>query len=755
MTRDQNLKWHQKLLRPFARHLRYKIIFPYLILTFLVAVVGVYVVINLVSESLEERLSNHLIEAGRVVSESLTTQEVRHLQGAQMLAFTGDFPQALANSNQQRISELAHPFASGLGIECLIVVDRNGQEMLNLLRQRDGSYNVPEQSTGIGQMWLVQELLEPGTDTGQLRGLGLYPLNQRYYYFTALSVDLDGQTVGVIVVGTSLDTLLPELKLTALADIIVYLNDGEAVATTLTLATSEEPEAPTLESLAISAQMYQELLFETEYTIGENVTLYGRPFSLARGSLRVGDQHIGVFAVALPADYIVTSRTQSRDTYLTIFGMAMAAVVIVGYFIARLITRPLGRLVDTSLAVAEGDLEQRTGISSADEIGVLAETFDEMTLRLSQRTVELRELLQSYREASSRIRAILLSIGDGVMLEDLEGNLLPLNPAAENLITELSTNFQFGPLRELSTSDYGHSTVEPLTPWLLESRRFGVGKKVISTHSAAVRTDDDEQLGTVIVLRDVTAEVEAEQLKDAFVAHVSHELRTPLTVVKGYLTLMLANADRTLNEQQREFLETISHHTDSLVAMINELLDFSEMEARGWLGLQQRDARLNALLTEIVESWRSPMDRRELTFQVDVQPDLPELYIDVKRLRWAITNLLRNAWQNTPSGGTVTFEAVADAEAVTIRIIDNGPGISPQNQRRLFTRFYQDDAHEEESRGLGLGLYVTKAIIEAHGGEIRLVSAEGVGSTFTLILPLSTSTNSRPPTPRRTDRRRE
>jgi signal transduction histidine kinase len=239
----------------------------------------------------------------------------------------------------------------------------------------------------------------------------------------------------------------------------------------------------------------------------------------------------------------------------------------------------------------------------------------------------------------------------------------------------------------------------------------------------------------VIVMRDVTAEAEAEQLKDAFVAHVSHELRTPLTAVKGYSDLLLA-APETLNDQQRSFLQTISHHTDDLIGMINGLLDFSEMEAKGRLGLQRRPVVLSTLVEEIARTWRPEMEDKGLVFQVNLLADGCRVNADIKRLRWALINLVRNAWQYTPSGGQVTLRLSARDGHAVLDIIDTGVGISSQDQTRLFSRFFRaSDMTDDDVRGLGLGLYVTKAIVEAHEGEIRVESEKGVGSTFSIILP--------------------
>jgi signal transduction histidine kinase len=374
----------------------------------------------------------------------------------------------------------------------------------------------------------------------------------------------------------------------------------------------------------------------------------------------------------------------------------------------------------------QGDLAQHNGAEQLIEIAPPTATFDETTKRLAERTRALEEAL-------GRMEAILSSIGDGVLLEDLSHNFIPLNEAAKTMLQDMADHFLVGDLEELVTENPDEEA-SPSDPWLIERRRFEVGNRVIGAHSAAVRSKDGKHLGTVVVLRDVTAEAEADRLKDAFVAHVSHELRTPLTAIKGYSELMLIGAIGAMEDEQRHFVKTIHHHTESLVNMINTLLDFSEMEARGKLILNRHPMQLSTLVEEITEPWYLQMDDKRLAFNVEISDDLPQVNADVKRLQWVIENLVRNAWQNTSEGGSVNVRLHEQNGNVVLDITDTGIGISAHDQQQLFTRFYRVET-AANIRGIGLGLYVSKAVIEAHGGKIRVSSKRGVGSTFSLILP--------------------
>ena len=367
--------------------IRFKVILPYLLLTLLVAVTGVYVVTKLVANTLNERLVNQLLEAGRVVSDQFARQEIKHVETARIIAYTTGLAEGMIADDRQEVALLALPVADGLGVENLVLIDANGQELLHLLRNADGTLEQVERDTGAANSAIVQSLLSSGdAQSPPRRSLGTNLVDGGYYYYTALPIPFNDQFAGVVLIGTSLDTILPNLKNTSLADIVIYAGDGQAIASTLR---GGETESGTLSELSISDQELQQVLDAKGIVAGENFSLDSRWYSLARSPLDVGGDRLGAFAVILPLNYVIQSGAVSRNTYVLLFGLAMVGVILIGYFISRLIINPLHSLVTTSRAIAGGELERRTGIQSSDEIGFLASTFDEMTERLHQRTLEL------------------------------------------------------------------------------------------------------------------------------------------------------------------------------------------------------------------------------------------------------------------------------------------------------------------------------------------------------------------------------
>lgn len=367
--------------------IRFKVILPYLLLTLIVAITGVYVVTKLVANTLNERLTNQLLEAGRVVSDGMARQEVKHIQVARFAAFTTGLGEALQKGDHKTVATRAIPVAGGLDAENLILINLQGQELLHLIKGSDRTFQEAVAQSGAGNWPFVQSLLK-SNDTQSLpqRGIGLNPVNKRYYYYSAIPIALNDAMVGVVVVGTSLDTLLSTLKSTSLADLTFYGENGLALGTTLA---GQENGPGFLKTLGIAPDLYQKVVDSENIVNGENFITDGRWYSLARGSLRVSGDRLGAFGVILPLDFVVTSGAISRNTYIILFAIAMIAVILVGYLISRLIINPLYLLMRTSQAIAGGDLTQRTGVRSKDEIGTLANTFDEMTDRLQERSIEL------------------------------------------------------------------------------------------------------------------------------------------------------------------------------------------------------------------------------------------------------------------------------------------------------------------------------------------------------------------------------
>jgi signal transduction histidine kinase len=226
---------------------------------------------------------------------------------------------------------------------------------------------------------------------------------------------------------------------------------------------------------------------------------------------------------------------------------------------------------------------------------------------------------------------------------------------------------------------------------------------------------------------------EANRLKSEFVSMVSHELRTPLTSIQGYSDLLLE--DKRISEAQRESLSAVKKNSDRLLGLINDLLDLSRMEA-GRLDLHRASLDLARLIPEVASSLRPLIETKRQRLRLDLGEALPAVWADADRVTQILTNLISNAHKYTLAEGSITVAARRDDGFVRVDVSDTGIGLSPEDQAQLFTRFFR--AHDRSSQaagGTGLGLVITRLLVELHGGRITVSSAPGQGSTFSFSLP--------------------
>ncbi|MCJ7700280.1 MAG: ATP-binding protein [Anaerolineales bacterium] len=230
----------------------------------------------------------------------------------------------------------------------------------------------------------------------------------------------------------------------------------------------------------------------------------------------------------------------------------------------------------------------------------------------------------------------------------------------------------------------------------------------------------------------------ANEAKSQFVSIVTHELRIPLTSIKGYTDLIRQAVIGPVNEQQMEFLNVIRSNADRMATLISDLSDVSRIE-RGILKLEPVLVPLHGYVDETINRLRPKIEEKEQKINNKVPHTLPRVFADPNRLVQVLTNLISNAWKYTPEGGKITVQAVQNNNMILVEVIDTGIGISSEDQTKLFTQFFRAESPEvREQTGWGLGLNVTKRLVEFMGGNIGMDSKLQVGSTFWFTLPIQT-----------------
>lgn len=246
-------------------------------------------------------------------------------------------------------------------------------------------------------------------------------------------------------------------------------------------------------------------------------------------------------------------------------------------------------------------------------------------------------------------------------------------------------------------------------------------------------------LGCVSTLHDVTAEREIAVMKNEFVSMVSHELRTPLTSIKGYVDLIVDGEAGEINDVQLEFLQIVQENSDRLVSLINDLLDISRIES-GRVHLKIEPLELADVVQGVLDTFRTYADQSDVTLKTSVGGSMPRVAADRDRVGQVLMNLVSNAIKYSPGGGAVTISVEPQGDFVNVGVTDSGIGISEEDQRQLFTKFFRvDSSLTREIGGTGLGLSICKSVVELHGGTIWATSSEGEGSTFAFSLPIASA----------------
>ena len=609
--------------------LRTKLIVPYVLLTMATAMVGMFVVTRLVASTLRERFVNQLLETSRVASDAIVRRERTHLEQLRVMTFTEGVGAALEQGDAVRLQELLFPIVLNGSVHSLTVSDPSGREVLSLVQDPTTGDYLVSHGADLSSLDLILMPLAGVEDSLGDKFAGLAQTVYGPYLLTSGPVrDDNGRILGALMVGTRLSTLATDLKTQVLADLVILDQQGALMATTMS-----EPEQGfdvlTLTSLEVAYLDPGKI---------DALVMYQRPYQIYYAPLVVRRAEVGVVGVVLPSNFIVTTESTSRNLFSLVFSLGTLAVIVVGYLLAQRISRPIMRMRDVSLAVASGDLDQRTGIRGRDEVGQMAAVFDLMTFRLRRRTAQAAQLHAETVRRSG----------------ELEEANIRLQQAQQQLV-------------------------------------------------------QSEKLAAVGQLT----------------AGIVHDVKNPLAVIRG------------LTEEVQEQLGNDSPHTSQLQtirdnatranAIVSDLLKFARLSNPELRYQNLQDTVLSALrLTDYL----ARRGRVKIVTEPSAQPVMT--VYDAQQIEQVLVNLIQNAIQAMPDGGTLRVRVGQTPEWVEVDVADTGVGIPAKNLGRIFDPFFTTKPPGE---GTGLGLSVSYGLVAQHKGRIDVRSEVGKGSVFTLRLP--------------------
>ena len=454
---------------------------------------------------------------------------------------------------------------------------------------------------------------------------------------------------------------------------------------------------------------------------------------------------------------LVADRAHLLEQIVT---LAVVLAMVLGLFaatwlIARVL-RPLRVVTAAMRRFGDGDLKARADVHGGDEIAAVAAEFNSMAERLARyRASSLGELLQAQQAAQAAIDGI----ADPVLLLDATGKLQGANTAASAI---LGISLDRAGADPLAGIDPGiRALVDRLRGHVLAGKGAYVpkgfeeavrvpaqpdGERVLLPRATPIYGEDGTVAGAAIVLQDVTRLFRFDELKNDLVATVAHEFRTPLTSLRMAVHLVTEQAVGPLTPKQADLLFAAREDCERLQVIVDELLNLSRIES-GTIELHRRRTDPAALLDMAIEPHRAAAEQAEVTIRTEALPGLPEVFVDADRMQLVFSNLLTNAIRFAPRGGEIVVRARSEAARaepgshrapapgrIRFEVADRGPGISKEHQAGLFEKFFRVPGSPEG--GSGLGLFIARGVVQAHGGEIGIDSAPGQGATFWFTVPV-------------------
>ncbi|TFJ91984.1 cell wall metabolism sensor histidine kinase WalK [Lentibacillus salicampi] len=409
--------------------------------------------------------------------------------------------------------------------------------------------------------------------------------------------------------------------------------------------------------------------------------------------------------------------------------LAITVSAFLGILVARTITKPIKEMRKQAQTMAREDFSQKVNVYGKDEIGQLAESFNDLNVRLKHS----RALTEEERR---KLSSVLSNMSDGVMATDRNGFITLINDAAGVLMNQDPEEAKGKFLLDVLQLDDNSVDISELPDSGSMIIDFSNDEEIylIRAKFSTIADEDNDIIGFITVLSDVTEQEKIERERREFVSNVSHELRTPLTTMRSYIEALSEGAWEDRNIAPK-FLSVTQKETDRMIRMVNDLLQLSRMDNRSESLQQER--------VDFIDFFQQVIDRFEMNVsdQIELQRDLPKeklyVWLDKDKMAQVLDNIISNAIKYSPEGGAISFKVAKQKGNLLITVSDQGPGIPYDKVDKIFDRFYRaDKARSRKLGGTGLGLAIAKEIVESHHGSIWAKSKEGKGTAILFTLPL-------------------
>jgi two-component system phosphate regulon sensor histidine kinase PhoR len=441
----------------------------------------------------------------------------------------------------------------------------------------------------------------------------------------------------------------------------------------------------------------------------------------------VHGRSVAFVRIALPIANVEEQVDGVRQKALIGLGAGVAATIVLLWIASGPLGRRLSEIAETAGRYRAGDFSRPIRDHGRDEIGLVATALDTTAQELGAR---LREMARDRAHTD----AILTGMVEGVVLVDAGGRLVLTNPAVRRMLRLADESSDRHYLEVVRQPDISMQVARALTGEKappVEIQLEGDGhRRICRAHAVPVARERGG--GAVLVLHDITDLRHADQVRRDFVANVSHELRTPLTAIRGYVEAL---ADDPASPEAPKFLDIISRHTMRMERLVKDLLRLARLDA-GQETSDRTSCSVVSILSAVEHDLQSRLDGRRQRLAVTTADGADAVFGDPSKLQDVLRNLIENASNYGPEGGTIDVHARLEGDGVSIAVADRGPGIPEGDLARVFERFYRvDRSRTRDPGGTGLGLSIVRHLVELHGGRVTANNRDGGGSVFTVWLP--------------------
>jgi len=438
-------------------------------------------------------------------------------------------------------------------------------------------------------------------------------------------------------------------------------------------------------------------------------------------------QRVNDAAMAQAEEKILGARRQSLWFMGGALAMALVLAMYAAYQSGRMILHPIQSLTRSATEVGRGNLDQNVPVVSRDELGQLADAFNRMAAQLRAARERLSERIMRLHRSRE---AALDTFPDPIFVLDSDGRIELTNEAADELAARLGPESRMPEALEpriRRALDAGESFLPTSFKDALAVSREG-DERFYLPRVLAVRSPAGATIGVAVMLLDLTRFRLLDDVKNDLVATVSHELKTPLTSVLMVLHLLAERTLGPLTRKQAEMVVTACRDAERLQRIMTDLLDLARLEGES-ADLRLESVTAEELVGQALREQREMVSGKGLNLEAEVEPGLPPVEVDVQRISHVFANFISNAVKHSPPGGTILLRVRRTPEgAIRFAVKDQGPGIAPEFQARVFEKFFR--VPDQQKSGAGLGLSIAREIVAAHGGHIGVESEPGSGTEF-------------------------